>query len=70
MANKAKKNQNQDHLATNVMNLNNGETVEVLYQRLGDRWYAFSAVGDEVYVGSVDEALEQAPEQKREMPAA
>ena len=28
--------------------------VEVLYQRLGERWYAFSLIGDEVFVGQVD----------------
>jgi hypothetical protein len=29
------------------------QTVEVLYQKLGDRWYAFSLVDDEVFVGSL-----------------
>lgn len=33
----------------------NGAPVEVLYQKLGDRWYAFSIVNGEVYVGSVSE---------------
>lgn len=28
--------------------------VEVLYQRMGDRWYAFSLVGEEVFFGQVD----------------
>ena len=28
-------------------------TVEVLYQKMGDRWFAFSIVDDEVFVGSV-----------------
>lgn len=35
---------------------NNGlqdQTVEVLYQRMGDRWYAFSLIDDEVFVGSI-----------------
>jgi hypothetical protein len=27
--------------------------VEVLYQKLGDRWFAFSVVDEEVFVGSV-----------------
>jgi hypothetical protein len=27
--------------------------VEVLYQRMGDRWFAFSLIEDEVYVGSL-----------------
>lgn len=29
------------------------ETVEVLYQRMGDRWFAFSLIGDDVFFGSV-----------------
>jgi hypothetical protein len=28
----------------------------VLYQRLGDRWYAFSVIEDEVYMGAISEA--------------
>jgi hypothetical protein len=28
-------------------------TVEVLYQKMGDRWFAFSLVGDDVFVGSL-----------------
>ena len=43
-----------------IQNINNGEetvkTVEVLYQKMGDRWYAFSLVDEEVFVGSVSEA--------------
>jgi hypothetical protein len=27
--------------------------VDVLYQRLGSRWFAFSLVDDEVFVGSI-----------------
>ena len=27
--------------------------VEVLYQKMGDRWFAFSLVDDEVFVGSI-----------------
>lgn len=27
--------------------------VEVLYQRIGDRWFAFSVIDDEVYMGSI-----------------
>jgi hypothetical protein len=34
--------------------IDNG-TVEVLYQKMGDRWFAFSLVGDEVFVGSLTE---------------
>lgn len=35
-------------------NLNSNETVEVLYQKLGNRWYAFSAVDEDVFVGAID----------------
>lgn len=42
-----------------IQNLNNSEenaqTVEVLYQKMGDRWYAFSLLGDEVFMGSVSQ---------------
>ncbi len=31
----------------------NGRVVEVLYQRMGDRWFAFSLIDDEVFVGSL-----------------
>jgi hypothetical protein len=30
-------------------------TVEVLYQKLGNRWYAFSLVDEEVFVGSLSQ---------------
>ena len=29
--------------------------VEVLYQRLGNRWFAFSLIDNEVFVGSIPE---------------
>jgi hypothetical protein len=29
------------------------DTIEVLYQKMGDRWFAFSLVNDEVFVGSL-----------------
>ncbi|MCM2279962.1 MAG: hypothetical protein NDJ89_17965 [Oligoflexia bacterium] len=29
------------------------QTVEVLYQKMGDRWFAFSCIDDEVFVGSI-----------------
>jgi hypothetical protein len=28
-------------------------TVEVLYQKMGDRWFAFSLLGEDVFVGSI-----------------
>ena len=35
-------------------------TVEVLYQKLGDEWYAFSVINNEVFFGKVssDEGIE------------
>lgn len=43
-----------------IQNANNSDetvkTVDVLYQKMGDRWYAFSLVDEEVFVGSVTEA--------------
>lgn len=42
-----------------IQNINNSleksQTVDVLYQKMGDRWYAFSLVGEEVFMGSVSE---------------
>ena len=31
-------------------------TVEVLYQKMGDRWFAFSVIEDEVFVGSIPQS--------------
>jgi hypothetical protein len=31
------------------------QEVDVLYQRIGDKWYAFSVVEDEVFMGEVPE---------------
>ena len=43
-----------------VENINNSQDsvkmVDVLYQKMGDRWYAFSLVGEDVFVGSVSQA--------------
>lgn len=42
-----------------IQNFNNAEsnskTVDVLYQKMGERWYAFSLVGEDVFVGSLTE---------------
>jgi hypothetical protein len=45
----------------------NSETVEVLYQKLGGRWFAFSLVDDEVFVGSVSQEEIDAPDMKRKI---
>jgi hypothetical protein len=29
--------------------------VDVLYQKLGDRWFAFSIIGDEVFMAPISE---------------
>lgn len=42
-----------------IQNLNNSDaaahTVDVLYQKIGNRWYAFAENGDDVFVGSMSE---------------
>lgn len=40
-------------------------TVEVLYQRMGDRWFAFSIKDDEVFVGQISPEMIEALEQRR-----
>ncbi len=32
-----------------------GRTVEVLYQKLGERWFAFSMIDDEIFFSPVSE---------------
>lgn len=48
-------------------NPNSDGTVEVLYQKLGDRWFAFSVLNDEVFIGSLTpeeiEGLQNNPKQ-------
>ena len=41
--------------AHGVETLSSGETVDVLYQKMGNRWFAFSLIDDEVFVGSLSE---------------
>jgi hypothetical protein len=50
------KNKSNKKIMTGVNNKLSQEadkTVEVLYQKLGDRWFAFSLVDDEIFVGSI-----------------
>lgn len=42
----------------------NNSEIEVLYQRLGDKWYAFSVVDGEVLYGAVPDEATRAPEAK------
>ena len=32
------------------------QTVQVLYQKMGDRWFAFSLIGSEVFMGSISQS--------------
>ncbi len=41
------------------------ETVEVLYQKMGDRWFAFSLINDEVFVGSIPQSEIDNPQAKK-----
>jgi hypothetical protein len=36
-------------------NQNNDQYVDVLYQKLGDNWFAFSLIDDEVFMSPVSE---------------
>ncbi|MBC7692207.1 MAG: hypothetical protein H7222_10590 [Methylotenera sp.] len=45
-------NNNSKKVAATVTDLQSG-SVEVLYQKMGDRWFAFSMINDEVFVGSI-----------------
>lgn len=40
---------------------NTDNMVEVLYQKMGNRWFAFSLVGDEVYMGSISQDAVETP---------
>lgn len=37
-------------------NTESEQTIEVLYQKMGDRWFAFSLVDDEVLFGSISQS--------------
>ncbi len=39
----------------NQLQIQNEPTVEVLYQKMGDRWFAFSLINDELFVGSISQ---------------
>ena len=41
--------------AKSAHNLSSNDSVEVLYQKMGDRWFAFSLVNEEVFVGSISQ---------------
>jgi hypothetical protein len=46
----------EDFMNRNSNNSNAQEMdVDVLYQKLGDRWFAFSIIGDEVFMAPITE---------------
>ncbi len=47
-ASKSKKNQTNN-------TINNDQYVDVLYQKLGENWFAFSLIDDEVFMSPVSE---------------
>lgn len=47
-------NTNKSLKKTNSTQNSGPETAEVLYQKLGNKWYAFSLIQNEVFVGSID----------------
>lgn len=52
MAKNQKNPKTQEQAPTSAQAYDDQE-VEVLYQRMGDRWYAFSLIDDEVFFGSI-----------------
>ena len=47
------KNKSNNNNGNNNRPAAEGDTVPVLYQKMGDRWFAFSLIDDEVFVGSI-----------------
>lgn len=48
----------QDSVAKNFVNAevqSSEKEADVLYQRLGSKWYAFTMVDDEVFMGAVED---------------
>jgi hypothetical protein len=42
-------------ITTKIETRTQSETVEVLYQKLGNRWFAFSQIDGELFVGSISQ---------------
>ena len=53
IAKTSKQTENTKIINDNSAAANAEGTVEVLYQKMGDRWFAFSVVDEEVFVGSI-----------------
>ena len=43
--------ENKTETTQNIKNSN--ANVEVLYQKMGNRWFAFSVVNEDVFIGSI-----------------
>lgn len=57
MANKDTQAQEDKNIqTTHAAAISTEKEVEVLYQRMGDRWFAFSLIGDEVFMGSIEQS--------------
>jgi hypothetical protein len=57
MANKDTKAQvDKKNQATHAGAVTANKEVDVLYQKMGDRWFAFSLINDEVFVGSIEQS--------------
>lgn len=52
MKNKNTKKQNLPSSSSNQQN-SHQKMIEVLCQKMGSRWFAFSLIGDDVFVGSI-----------------
>lgn len=48
---------------------NQDKEVDVLYQKLGDRWYAFSMIDGEVFFGTVDSLHEDTEANSKKSPS-
>jgi hypothetical protein len=56
------KNTRMDQVGNNTDTHTSEQSVEVLYQKLGDRWFAFSLINDEVFFGSISQSeIEEIP---------
>jgi hypothetical protein len=42
---------------SNTNTTSNELDVDVLYQKLGDKWFAFSLIGDEVFMAPISEDM-------------
>jgi hypothetical protein len=54
-----------------VQNPTEDQEVEVLYQKLGDRWFAFSIINDEVFMSPITDEeitdMKEAPAPRSEL---